>query len=63
MNEAPPRKLVVLTDNNVHPDAAERLRARANIRVPKAYPSETTLVNACRQAVCTKCARGATIAG
>jgi D-3-phosphoglycerate dehydrogenase / 2-oxoglutarate reductase len=45
-----PRKLVVLTDNSVHPQAVDRLRAHAEVRVLDAYPSEAILANACRDA-------------
>jgi D-3-phosphoglycerate dehydrogenase / 2-oxoglutarate reductase len=46
----PPRKLVVLTDNSVHPEAMERLRARATVLVLDAYPAEAALIEACREA-------------
>jgi phosphoglycerate dehydrogenase-like enzyme len=36
-------KVVVLTDGSVHPDALERLRARAELRILTAYPSEAAL--------------------
>jgi phosphoglycerate dehydrogenase-like enzyme len=36
-------KVVVLTDGSVHPDALERLRARAELRILTAYPSESAL--------------------
>jgi phosphoglycerate dehydrogenase-like enzyme len=45
-----PPRFVVLTDNSVHPETVERLRARAEVRVLDAYPSESTLAEAYRQA-------------
>ena len=50
MTPASPRKLVVLTDNTVHPEAVDRLRARARVRILDAYPAEATLAQACREA-------------
>ncbi len=50
MSDALPRKLVVLTDNSVHTDAVDRLRACADVRILEAYPSETTLIEACHEA-------------
>ena len=50
MSDALPRKLVVLTDNSVHPDAVDRLRACADVRILEAYPSETTLIDGCHRA-------------
>jgi D-3-phosphoglycerate dehydrogenase / 2-oxoglutarate reductase len=42
-----PRKIIVLTDNSVHPDAVQRLRARAEIRILSAYPDEAAMIEAC----------------
>ncbi len=50
MTEAPPSRLVVLTDPSVHPEAVARLRARAEVVVLDGYPDETTLSAACRGA-------------
>lgn len=43
-------KVVVLTDGSVHPEAVERLRSRAEIRVLNAYPSEAALKAVCGDA-------------
>ena len=43
-------KVVVLTDGSVHPEAVERLRSRAEIRILNAYPPEAALVEACGDA-------------
>jgi D-3-phosphoglycerate dehydrogenase / 2-oxoglutarate reductase len=43
-------KVVVLTDGSVHPEAVERLRARAELRVLSAYPSEAALMEVCGDA-------------
>jgi D-3-phosphoglycerate dehydrogenase len=50
LTETAPPKLVVLTDSSVHRAAVERLRAYAAVRVLGAYPSETALINSCREA-------------
>jgi phosphoglycerate dehydrogenase-like enzyme len=47
---APARKLVVLTDNTVHPAAVDRLRGRTEVRVLDAYPSAPALEAACHDA-------------
>jgi D-3-phosphoglycerate dehydrogenase len=47
---APPRRLVVLTDDTVCAEAVARLRARAAVRILGGYPNEATLVDACREA-------------
>jgi hypothetical protein len=38
----------VLTDPTVHPEAVERLRRRATVRVLDGYPDEPALTEACR---------------
>jgi len=43
-------KLVVLTDGTVHPEAVDRLRERAAVRVLDGYPGEGALAEACRDA-------------
>jgi D-3-phosphoglycerate dehydrogenase / 2-oxoglutarate reductase len=50
LTPASPRKLVVLTDNTVHPEAVERLRAHAAVCILDAYSAEATLTEACREA-------------
>jgi phosphoglycerate dehydrogenase-like enzyme len=43
-------KLVVLTDGTVYPEAVERLRQRATVRILDGYPGEAALTEACRDA-------------
>lgn len=50
MSGSPSGKLVVLTDATVHPEAVERLRRHATVRVLDGYPGEAALTEACRDA-------------
>jgi D-3-phosphoglycerate dehydrogenase len=63
LTEAPPRKLVVLTDPSVHPEAVARLRARAEVVVLGGYPGEATLAAACREADAVLARLGVVTAG
>lgn len=46
-----PRPLVVLSDQSIGPEARERLAPHCDVRVlPGQYPSEATLIEACRDA-------------
>jgi D-3-phosphoglycerate dehydrogenase len=45
------RPLVVFTDDSIHPDAAAVLSDRYTVKIlPGAYPSEETMIDACRDA-------------
>ncbi len=46
---APPWK-VVFTDESIRPEAADRLRDTCTVQILQAYPTETTLIDACRDA-------------
>jgi phosphoglycerate dehydrogenase-like enzyme len=59
----PSGKLVVLTDATVHPEAVERLRQRAIVRVLDSYPGEAALTEACRDAAAILARLGVVTAG
>ena len=47
---AAPRWKVVLTDESIHPDVVARLATACSVQVLQAYPSESALIAACRNA-------------